>query len=198
MKRLHLRLGIALATFVIGIAAALCFRQADTAPRETVVAPPVAAQTLPAVPPPRPPASCPPVAAEKELDAAGAVRVAECFIIKNGYTDLPPTEDKSELTPEAVWPGTDEQGMRMRHDSLERTAFGYMKGSRYPDGWLVVFKSKYKAEYADFPGYEGSLKTWGRAVTMDAHGRKLRVEHSDFKLSSPGLTKLSSEPQTDN
>lgn len=200
MKKFYFHFGIAFATFLIGsLAATLYFRRAETASPAPVSSLTVTMQAPPATPSPTPPALCPPVAgSKKKLEAADAVRLAECFIIKNGYTDLPPTEDKSELTPEAVWAGTDDYGMRMRRDSLERTAFGYLKGFRYPDDWLVVFRIKYKAEYAGFPGYEESLKTRGRVVSMDAYGRKLRVEHQDFNLGFPGLTKLSTEIRTGN
>jgi len=54
---------------------------------------------------------------------------------------------------------------------LERQAYGYWRGFRQPDGWIIVFREKYKSEYAAVsPDYEEHLKTGGRAVTMDANG----------------------------
>jgi hypothetical protein len=198
MKKFYFRFGIALATFLLGsAAAALYFHQTETLSLEPVSPPPAPVQPPPATPPAIPPPSCSPVAASrKKLDAAEAVRVAECFIIKNGYTDLPPTKDKSELTPESVDPGTDEQGMKMRRDSLERKAFGYVNR---PGGWLVVFRYKYKAEHSKFrPDYEEWLKAHGRAVSMDAYGEQVEVKHKDVDLTYPGLTKLSTEIHTGN
>lgn len=193
MKKFYFSFGIALATFLLGISAALYFRQAGAVSPAPVTAPPAPVRPLPATPPP----SCSrAVPSEKRLEAAAAVRVAECFVIRNGYTDLPPAADNSELTPEYIGPGTDEEGMELRRDSLERTAFGYAKVS---DGWLVVFRSKYKAEYAGaVPDYEEWLKTHGRAVSMDAYGGRLRVVHEDVDLSQPGLKKLSTGVRAGN
>lgn len=192
MKRFYLRLGIALATFVLGSAAAVYLRRGETLSPEPAAPLPATARPSPPAPPPTPAPSCPRVArSEEKLGAAEAVRVAECFIIKNGYTDLPPAGDESELTSEAVWPGTDEAVMRMRHASLERKAFGYVAR---PGGWLVVFRYKYKAERAEFMrDYEERLKRLGRTVSMDAYGGGPEVEHQDFILDFPRLTKLSTE-----
>jgi hypothetical protein len=127
---------------------------------------------------------------KKKLDATEAIRLAECFIAQNGYTDVNPTVDQRQLAQESVDPGTDELGMRMRRDSLERNAYGYARGARLSDGWTVLFRKKYKAEQAKLiPNYEERIKKTGRAVTMDAYGRAITIEHQDFYLDFPGLKK---------
>ena len=128
---------------------------------------------------------------KKKLNASEAIRLAECFIIQNGYTDLDP-KDRRQLARESVGPVTDELGMRMRRDSLERKAYGYANGQSTSDRWTVLFRKKYKAEDANLiPNYEERIRKTGRAVTMDAYGGSLAMEHQDFYLDFPGLKKLS-------
>ncbi len=74
----------------------------------------------------------------RELEAEEAVYLAECFIIQNGYTDLPPITDKFKLTPENVFPGTDEEGMKMRHNSLERKAYAFERDNEFYGGSMRV------------------------------------------------------------
>jgi hypothetical protein len=76
----------------------------------------------------------------KRLGEAEAIENAEQFIITQGYTDLPPTSDKRRLVPESVDPGTDAMGMKLRHDSLERKAYGVMKENGEYGAWIIVFR----------------------------------------------------------
>lgn len=127
---------------------------------------------------------------KKRLNGNEAVQAAECFIVENGYTDIPP-KDASKIAPESVDPGTAELRMRLRHDSLERHAYGFKRGGRDSNGWTIVFRKKYKAELAKIvPNYEEQIKKTGRAVSMDAYGRTIRVEHQDFFLDFLGLEKI--------
>lgn len=119
----------------------------------------------------------------RELEPDEVIHLAECFIIQNGYTDLPPTTDKSKLTPENVFPGTDEQGLKMRHDSLERKAFSYRRSEIYDGSWMVMFRYKPNPDIVKF--YGDRLNYSGRAVTMDYYGNRLRVQHSDYPLETP-------------
>lgn len=81
--------------------------------------------------------------------------------------------------------------MKMRHDSLQRKAYSYVQGNGQGRAWTIVFKCKYKKEDAEIiPDYETRLRTVGRAVTMDAYGKKIRMEHQDIKLEFSGLVKL--------
>lgn len=82
-------------------------------------------------------------------------------------------------------------GKGMRRDSLEPNAYGYARGTRDPDGWTVLFRKKYKAELAKLiPNYEERIKKTARAVTMDAYGHVIEIEHQDFYLDFPGVKRL--------
>jgi len=192
MKSLSTRFLVAVLTFLIGVSAATIWFLHPAGPAHTQ--PTTSVEVGDVKPAASPAVHDPPSFTRKgkqKLNASEAVQLAECFIAQNGYTDLPPLEDKSKLTPESVWPGTDELGMRMRHDSLERRAYGYLAGVRYTGGWGVVFRCKYKERYAEVvPNYAESLEKVGRIVTMDAYGNRMRVEHQGFNLNFPELVRL--------
>ena len=108
----------------------------------------------------------------KKLSEAQAVALAEKFIAQNGYTDLPPEKDKIVYESLKLWPKVDEM-LRRRHNSLKREAYGLSRGRKNgAPGWTVVFQ----AAGDDGKGVQG------RAVTMNADGRKMRVEHVPFIL----------------
>lgn len=110
----------------------------------------------------------------KEMSEAQAIEFAEKFIERNGYTDLPP--DKENLAYESIeWESNVDEILKMRHDTLERKAFGISRGRKGDStGWTAVFRYKN-------PSDEQTRKN-GRAVTMDLDGSKPRVEHIDFIL----------------
>ena len=106
------------------------------------------------------------------LDEASAIRAAEEFIVMNGYTDLPSTEDKTKLSFESLERSRDpEKILKGRHNTLEKKAYGvshHQKGGY--SGWMVVFR------------YRENNGRNGRAVTMDADKKNIRVVHQDFIL----------------
>lgn len=126
---------------------------------------------------------------DRELSAEEAVAAAECFIIQNGYTDLPPIADKSKLTPENVFAGTDEEGMKMRYDSLERAAYSYERDNElYGGSWVVMFRYRPHPDVKTFQGERfGKV---GRAVVMNFYGKYIVVRHTDFPLESPNARVL--------
>ncbi len=66
---------------------------------------------------------------KKEINESEAIRLAEEFILDNGYINLPPSENKSKLNCESVHCGLNEWSMKnIRHNSLfvTHTAFGGM------------------------------------------------------------------------
>ena len=189
MQNHYLKLAVALSTFIIGLAVVTAwyvhrFEPAGSQPA-VAVSPTPSGESEPAAPH-DPCAFTRP--ASRKVSAEEAVLLAECFIIQNGYTDLPPMEDETKLTPESVFPGTDEYGMQMRHDSLERRAYGIAADERYGEGWTVLFRYRNKPDEVEF--YGETLTRIGRAVTMDAHGERMRVEHSDQPLNTPGIQRL--------
>lgn len=91
--------------------------------------------------------------------------------------------DRSKLTPESVYPGTDEEGLKMRYDSLERKAYSYYRSDMYGGSWVVMFRYWPRPDIVRF--YGDRLNHTGRAVTMDFYGKRLRVQHSDYPLNMP-------------
>lgn len=100
--------------------------------------------------------------AKDESSECFAVRCAEDFVLRNGYTT---DEATGPVVRESVHSPTLEQ----RRGMLERSAIGYRV---YPPGHLVVFR------------YSSSSGKTARAVTMGAQFDDLRVEHQDFLLSA--------------
>ena len=117
-------------------------------------------------------------AQRKKLGEAEAVRLAEQFIVRNGYTDLPP--DKNRLHYETIeWASNIQEMLKMRHDTLERHAYGVARGRKGSSlGWTIVFRYKHATDQ--------EMREVGRAVTMNLDGSKIRVEHVDFNLKRIG------------
>ena len=85
----------------------------------------------------------------KKLTRMEAARLAATFIAQNGYTDLPPTKDKSKLTFEHIeWQSTVDEVLKDRHNTLERKAYGVLRGSRLKDGWTVPSAIRIRATKA--------------------------------------------------
>ena len=182
MKRLSLKLPLAILTFFIGVGmiGMWYFSLLESESQKSL------SEAVSLVPPVKPTCENPcqyPQPRYRALEAEEAVCLAECFIIQNGYTDLPPLADKSKLTSENVYPGTDEQGMKMRHDSLERKAYSYYRSELYGGSWVVMFRYKPHPDIVKF--YGDRLNYSGRAVVMDSFGKRLRVQHSDYPLRMP-------------
>lgn len=106
------------------------------------------------------------------LDEKMAIAAAEKFIVDNGYTDLPPLQDETQISYEPIErksaPG---EILQTRHNTLERKAYSIGKGRKGSKlGWTVGFR------------YKGGDDKSGRAVTMDLDGGNIRVEHVDLFL----------------
>jgi hypothetical protein len=118
-----------------------------------------------------------------------AVRIAEEFIARNGYTEV--QADKSNLSHETVefYKDIDEL-LAFRQNTLEPKAFGVLYHGRLHDnkGWTVVFRYSERfrkmneRERKKFPA-PINLKEIGRAVTMNENFESLSVEHKDFFLA---------------
>ena len=105
-----------------------------------------------------------------------AVRLAEEFVARNGYTDLP--ADRGNLSHESIeWESNVEEMLRSRRDSLERKAYGVVYPGKWDkSGWMVAFRHGRR--------FGNELDRVGRAVTMDENFENLRVEHKDFPLGN--------------
>ncbi len=109
-----------------------------------------------------------------EMGESQAVQLAETFIALNGYTDLPP--DREHLAYETIeWESNVDETLRMRHDTLERKAYGLSRGRKDGSpGWTVVFQYRHLSHRQKSEN--------GRAVTMNSDGGEMRVEHVDYIL----------------
>lgn len=109
--------------------------------------------------------------AAERISVEDAVKVAEEFVAKNGYTDLSASNVKERLDNERVeWTTDRGHQIRQRFNTLLPKAIGAKLGRRgNVDGWSVAF------DYTS--GREPSENC--RVVTMDSSGKDARVEHVD-------------------
>jgi hypothetical protein len=124
------------------------------------------------------------------------ISIAEHFVAENGYTDLPPMEDRSKLFHESLEGGsTPDEILAFRQNTLERSAYGIKKalrngaGWREGTGWTVAFRfqgdnAKLQRAFNEYgnSSYEDYIRKYGRAVSMDLNGNNIRVEHEDIPL----------------
>jgi hypothetical protein len=105
------------------------------------------------------------------MSKAAAVLLAEEFIAKNGYTQLPREQINTVLAAESLELGSDrEEQLAMRFNSLRPKAIGIKRGGKgEPRGWSVAF------DYAS-PDADASNC---RVVTMTEGGQNLVVQHRD-------------------
>jgi len=114
-------------------------------------------------------------AQNQTLSECEAVRLAEQFIARNGYTDVP--ADKSRLAHENIeWESNVDKMLKERRDTLEREAYGIVRKRKGAPGWTVVFRYKHPSTQ--------QMRRKGRAVTMNMDGSYIRVEHVDIMLRS--------------
>ena len=115
--------------------------------------------------------------ADVETPEAKAVRIAEEFVKKNGYTNFP--ADKENLSHETVeFYDNIEELLNERHNTLEPNAYGLIKHGRGNEkGWTVVFRYN-KAGIKGLS--EKEYNSLGRAVTMNENFENLLVEHKDI------------------
>jgi hypothetical protein len=98
--------------------------------------------------------------------------------MRPGDTSLPRVDDRTMLTPESVYAGTDELGSQLRFASLQAKAYAVARGRHDAEGegWIIVFR------YLD-PAYSDR----GRVVSINANGDRIRMEHQDIYLNYPAL-----------
>ena len=115
-----------------------------------------------------------------------AVRCAEDFVRRNGYTEAP-VDLSSPLAFEAIesieWTDSIPRLLAERHASLEGKAAGICAGDRGAPGYTVAFRRHTPTSAAT-----------GRAVTMSPQFTKLRMEHVDFILAAIAQRRLNCHP----
>ena len=106
------------------------------------------------------------------IDEKLAIKLAEEFIAVNGYTQAP--ADNNKVSRESleveynIW-----KVLAARRNTLKPHAYGIIKGRKDgKDGWTVVFECT------------NGDKDRGRAVTMDANGANIRMEHVSIFLDA--------------
>jgi hypothetical protein len=113
-----------------------------------------------------------------------AVRLAEEFIRRNGYTSA--AADKNNLSHETVeFAGNADDLLEQRRDSLEPKAYGVLpRGRGSEKGWTVVFRysEKFRDKFKVKDKLVSDVEKSGRAVTMNENFQNLLVEHKDFWL----------------
>ena len=122
---------------------------------------------------------------KRRLSEDEIVRRAEHFIIQQGYTDLPPTKDKTKLKA-AFDEGADDSSIELRRNTLLKKAYGIARGS--DTSWLVVFRVNVENETYRLHAIDVSKR--GRAVTMDAYGANIMIQHQNVDLEFKGLKRL--------
>ena len=114
-----------------------------------------------------------------ETSEEKAVRLAEEFIKRNGYTDA--DADRDNLSHETVefYDNVDEL-LKQRKNTLEKKAFGILFEDRHgKKGWTVAFRFN-KTQLKDLT--DKDYNSLGRGVTMDENFGNLRVEHQNLFL----------------
>jgi hypothetical protein len=130
----------------------------------------------------------------KTLTEAEAIHLAEQFVVENGYTDLPPTQDKSKFSYESIDSDDPDVALKARYNTLERNAYGVRGRDAGRHGWTVVFRYNHAdEEYRRIiPDCQKPVETTGRAVTMEADGSGIRMQHQEFLLSGIKPIKMGS------
>ena len=120
----------------------------------------------------------PPKTISPESPEAKAIRIAEEFIISNGYTNAP--ADKNSISHESVEMAESlDQLLKLRHDTLERKAYGLRyKSEMDKQGWTIVFRERaiYEPQKYD--------EQWGRAVYLNEKFEVIQIEHKSFPLAN--------------
>jgi hypothetical protein len=102
----------------------------------------------------------------RAISEAEAIRLAEGFIVRNGYTELA-VPDGTKLDLEPIEFGSNrEERLRFRHETLEPKA-----DAAYPmkGGWMVTFRRKERHPDPDAR----------RGVWVDESGKHIHIFHQD-------------------
>ncbi|HKG93140.1 MAG TPA: hypothetical protein VKA84_14645 [Gemmatimonadaceae bacterium] len=107
-----------------------------------------------------------------EAPESTAVRCAEWFVARNGYTDLPVADTGAVASESIERAASVAELLAERRSSLSRRAAVVCRGARRGSGYTVGFTDPARAD-----------TLVGRAVTMDTAFRALRVEHPDYLIA---------------
>ncbi|MFZ1083051.1 MAG: hypothetical protein WAO19_14130 [Candidatus Kryptoniota bacterium] len=113
-----------------------------------------------------------------KLTMEQAKEKAELFVEEQGYTNLPPTNDTLKVIRELFDNSSISETLKYRHNMLEANAIGVKVNK---SGWIVAFR--YSSTNKFFKKTKFDFKRYGRAITLDAFGEKMRIEHKDIILN---------------
>jgi hypothetical protein len=116
---------------------------------------------------------------KSKLTIEQAKEKAELFIAEQGYTNLPATQDTLKIYRELLEYSNVTETLKFRHNMLESHAIG-IKATQ--NGWIVAFR--YNQTNKPLGKMKYDFKRYGRAVTMDTFGEKIRIEHKDVILQA--------------
>jgi hypothetical protein len=114
---------------------------------------------------------------KSKLTIEQAKQKAELFIAEQGYTNLPATQDTLNIFRELLEYSNITETLKYRHNMLESHAIG-IKARK--NGWIVAFRYNQANKLLSKMKYD--FKRYGRAVTIDSFGEKIRIEHKDVIL----------------
>ncbi len=120
---------------------------------------------------------------EKELSEYDAAVRAEQFVRMNGYTKLPVVKDGAKPAYESLDVSNPSEAFKERYDTLEPYAYSIRKDEK---GWTVIFRfsSTNKTYREAIPDFDQYRDKYGRAVTFDLYGNRIRMEHQGITLNS--------------
>ena len=122
------------------------------------------------------------------IDAQTAVRLAEQYVLANGYTAAPATKSIDDLDPTTYERLPREKWPDLRRGTLETQAYGYKRGVEVGEqGWTVLFRvvKKFVLEKDGHRYYLGVI------VQMDPYGHQLIMQHGTV-LSLPDSSRFDS------
>lgn len=143
--------------------------------------------------PSNPPPPVKPIAVVPKIPQEEAIRIAEQFVMNNGYTDVVPPAG-GPVSTEGIDSSDPARRLSERFNSLNRHACGIIGRNirSRGEGWTVVFcfnKDKY-LKLKVYPQLAPMLDSRGRPLVMEPDGSGIRVLHEDVLLSQPEMKHL--------
>lgn len=108
---------------------------------------------------------------EKEITQSEAIKLAEEFIIENGYTSEKPNESKMKFE---MFESDIKKVIKERHNTLQKKAFCISKDKEWNIGFL---STNVKLKKLTTEQKNGDLD--GRAVKVSFDGKKINIAHKD-------------------
>ena len=112
---------------------------------------------------------------EKEINQSEAIRLAEEFIIENGYTSEKPNESKMKFE---MFERDIKKVIKERHNTLQKKAFCISKYGEWHIGFLST-----NVKLKKLTAKQKNSDLEGRAVKVSFDGKKISIAHKDPRFS---------------